>query len=72
MGNGWDFSYNIRLEQSGQDLIVHNGTSRRDTYLLQPNGTWTRREFFREIEQNPDNSFTLTFRDTGVWEFHPF
>ncbi len=75
MGNGWDFSYNIRLEQSGQDLILHNGDTRRDTYLLQPDGTWTRREFFRVIEPNanPDtDTYTLTLSDTSKWEFQPF
>ncbi|MCH8148708.1 MAG: RHS repeat protein, partial [Planctomycetes bacterium] len=72
MGNGWDFSYNIFLEQSGANLIVNNGDSRRDTYDLQGDGTWTRSEFFRVIEQNPDNSFTLTCPDTGSWNYHAF
>lgn len=70
-GNGWDYSYNIRLEPLGPHLKVLNGTSRADTYLLQGDGTWTREEFFRIIEQDGDTSYTLTFPDTGTWHFHP-
>ncbi|MCH8148591.1 MAG: RHS repeat protein [Planctomycetes bacterium] len=72
MGNGWDFSYNIRLEPVGPDLILHNGRTRSDKYTPQPDGTWTRREFLRVIEQNPDGSYTLTHSDTSRWEFQPF
>ena len=71
MGNGWDFSYNIYLEQAGSDLVLHDGNSRRDTYLLQTDGTWAADEFFRVLEQNPDNSYTLTFSDLGEWNLHP-
>jgi RHS repeat-associated protein len=71
-GNSWDFSYNIYLETSGADLVLHDGNSRTDTYVLQPNSKWAREEFFREIEQNLDDSFTLVFADTGRWNFHEF
>ncbi len=71
-GNGWDFSYNIYLEQAGPDLVLHDGNSRTDAYLLQPSGKWAREEFFREIEQNIDDSFTLIFADTSRWDFHAF
>ena len=39
-GNGWDFSYNIFLEQSGSDLILHDGNTRQDTYLDLGGGLW--------------------------------
>jgi RHS repeat-associated protein len=69
-GNGWDFSYNIYIKEDGPDRIVSDGNSRRDRYELQPDGTWTRDEFFRVLEENPDGTYTVTFRDNGRWEFH--
>jgi len=72
IGNGWDFSYNIYLEQIGQDLLLYDGNSRQDRYILQPDGTWARDEFFREIRQNGDGTYTLTFADSGRWIFRPF
>jgi YD repeat-containing protein len=71
MGNGWDFSYNIWVEAQGLNLVLHDGNSRHDLYHVQPDGTWARREFFREITPNPDGSYTLKFPDSGIWNFHP-
>jgi RHS repeat-associated protein len=72
MGNGWDFSYNIYIEQCGPDLLLHDGNTREDTYLFQPDGTWAADGFFREFTQDPNTgAYTLTFPDTGVWEFLP-
>jgi RHS repeat-associated protein len=48
-GNGWDFSYNVFLENTGADLILHDGDTRRDRYFLTPGGDWSRKEFFRTI-----------------------
>lgn len=72
LGNGWDWSYNVRLLQQGPDLVVCDGASRRDTYRAQPGGTWTALEFFREIQPDPQGGLRLTFEDTGRWEFHAF
>jgi anthranilate synthase/aminodeoxychorismate synthase-like glutamine amidotransferase len=69
-GNGWDYSYNIRLEPDGADLRLNDGNTRQDRYELQTDGTWTRRGFFRVVEQNPDNTFTSTFANKGKWNFH--
>ncbi len=71
MGNGWDFSYNIFIEPSGENRILHDGNTRRDLYALQPDGTWAREEFFRVLSLNPNNTYTLTFADTGKWNFKP-
>ena len=71
MGNGWDFSYNIYVERCGPDLILHDGNTRADTYYLQPDGTWAADGFFREFTQEVDDSYTLTFPDTGKWRFFP-
>ena len=71
MGHGWDFSYNVFLETNGNDVVLHDGNSRADLYRSQPNNTWALEEYFRELTRNPDESFTLTFSDTGMWHFHP-
>src|SRR5262245_8144778 len=68
-GNGWDFSYDIRLEESGPDLLLRDGHSRADVYRAQPDGSWARSEFFRSIQEEYDGSFTLTFPDTSRWHF---
>ena len=70
MGNNWDFSYNIQVTQRDHDRIVADGNGRRDRYLLQPDGTWVKEGFFRVLNENPDGTHTLTFADTGRWEFH--
>ncbi len=71
-GNGWDFSYNIFIRAVDQDLEVFDGNSRADLYRLQSDGTWGRAEFFRRLAKNADGSYTLSFEDTGYWQFHPF
>ena len=69
MGNGWDFSYNIYLQSCSGNLIVHDGTGRKDTYYPQANGTWTADGFFGELELQPGNFFIMTFPDTTIWQF---
>lgn len=69
-GNGWDFAYNIRIEASGQDRVLFDGNTRRDTYRLQPDGNWMRKEFFQRLAQNEDGSYTLKFDDGGEWGFN--
>ncbi|MCZ6815846.1 MAG: DUF6531 domain-containing protein, partial [Planctomycetota bacterium] len=71
-GNGWDFSYNISLRQSGPNITVLEGNARTDLYLLQLDGTWTIKEAFRTLSQKENGSYTMTFSDTGRWDFHPF
>lgn len=71
MGNGWDYSYNRRIEQAGADMRLFDGNTRADRYRLRPDGTWARNEFFRVLIMNPDNSFTLTFPNKLQWNFNP-
>lgn len=69
--NGWTFSYDVRcaLTTSG-GMDVYDGTGRKDTFVLQTNGTYTCRQFFSEGTLT-GNVFRLTFADTGYWEFNP-
>lgn len=72
MGNGWDFSYNVFLEENGANLVVHDGNTRTDVYTPQPDGVWIDGDNFNEITQELDGSYTLTFPDSGKWRFHAF
>ena len=73
MGNRWDHSYNIYIEQYGANLIVHNGGGRRDVYAFQEVAAdefiWKKEGFLRELAKKEDGSFTMTFPDTGTWSF---
>jgi YD repeat-containing protein len=73
MGNGWDHSYNIFIEQQGADLVLHDGNSRCDVYTFDPGrNSWHSSGFYRELTQNPDTSYTLMFSDRSSWHFLPF
>ena len=69
-GNGWDFSYNIRVAANGPDYDVFDGRNRKDTYRLQADGTYAADQLFSEGTLS-NNVFTLKFADNGVWKFHP-
>jgi YD repeat-containing protein len=70
-GNGWDFSYGIRIRQEGQALRLFDGNTRRDLYRQRADGTFVAREHFREGRFEPDGAFTLAFADGGTWSFRP-
>jgi YD repeat-containing protein len=71
MGSGWDYSYNIRIEASGPHLWLHDGNTRRDLFVQQPDGTFQRDGFFLLGEENLDGSYTFRFPNKGTWEFYP-
>ena len=73
-GNGWDFAYNLFLEQDGGVIEVCDGNSRRDRFHQQPGSedTWTKREFFRELKKNDDSTFTMRFPGQGIWNYNTF
>ena len=76
MGNGWDFSYNIFIEEAGPDLILHDGNARQDLYLFNPmTNAWEADEFFREFTFDPNplpfGAYTLAFADQSRWQFNP-
>jgi RHS repeat-associated protein len=71
VGNNWDFSYNIFLEEgSGTNVVVNNGAARRDEFVDIGGGKYVQDEFFSELTENPDGTFTMTFSDTGMWNFN--
>jgi hypothetical protein len=76
-GPGWDFSYNISIEpvpaQSGTQaprLRVRDGGGRADVFHRQPDGSYRCDGLFREGRFIGD-TFSLTFADTGTWNFLP-
>ncbi len=73
-GNGWDFSYNIRIEPMGTDIVLHDGNTRVDRYEFlddgTPNGLWAALGFFRELRKEADGSYILRFAGGGAWHFH--
>jgi YD repeat-containing protein len=72
LGNCWSFSYDVRcVQNSSGGMDIFDGTGRKDTFTLQTNGTFICPEFFREGTVS-NNTFTLTFADTGRWVFNPF
>lgn len=71
-GNGWDFSYNISVQQEGEALRLFDGNSRDDLYLPETGSTWARGEFFREFVKNVDGTYTLTLADRTQWHFNTF
>ena len=71
MGNGWDHSYNIRIEQNGGNLVLHDGDGRVDEYCPNASGAWTNPEFFRELVVSA-TGYTMVFHDRSSWNFHDF
>lgn len=71
MGHSWDWSYNISIDRDGDNLILLDGNTRTDEYTPNGRGAWTKGEFFNEIVENPDGSYTMRFPDQSVWEFAP-
>lgn len=69
-GNGWDYSYRVFLEQDGADLILFDGNGRSDRYTPSGSNRWSRNEFFRDLVQNGDGTYTMEFEDKGRWEFN--
>ena len=71
LGNRWSHSYDVSVEQDPSGIAVNDGTGRRDVYFPGTNGVYSRPEFFNEGTLS-NNTFTLTFPDTGKWVFNSF
>ena len=72
MGHGWDHAYNIFLQPDPGGFRLNNGWGRQTLYEPSGPNTFYAAEYFRELRQNPGNTFTLVFPNTGRWEFHGF
>ncbi len=75
MGNGWDHSYNIFVQQLGGDIVVHSGDGRADRYVAGSNGVYSAVGFFNEGQLSDPNDFqhfTLKFPNGGMWTFRAF
>src|SRR5688572_25622273 len=72
-GNGWDFSYNLRLEEEGGPgggLRLHDGTGRGDVYERHADAVAARGFFVEGRENEAAGTFVFRFRDGGTWNFH--
>lgn len=72
MGKGWTHYYDIRVEEAGADLVLHDGTGRRDLFIQQADGTYRRDGFFYEITRDAANRVKVKFPWLGEWNFHSF
>lgn len=70
-GNGWDFSYDLRIVRAGHHLRLMDGNGRSDVYRPLGVNSWVAQEFFREGAFNADGTFSLVFADRGEWKFEP-
>lgn len=70
MGVRWSHSYDVWCVTGATETVVFDGTGRKDTFRLQPNGTFSAPGLFRE-GVTTNGSFRLTFADSGYWEFDP-
>jgi len=70
MTYNWTLSYDVSVSPTVDGMAVFDGTGRRDVYYPGTNGIYSREELFNEGRLSND-VFTLTFSDTGHWEFNP-
>ncbi len=70
-GPGWTCAYDISVVRQGAAHVkVFDGGGRADTYVLQPDGSYTCDGMFRSGRFDGE-TFTLTFADQGKWVFCP-
>ena len=67
-GQRWTHCYDVGCAASGSDIVVYDGTGRRDLYRSQPGGIYSCPGFFREGAFT-GGVFRLTFANAGFWEF---
>lgn len=71
-GYGWCFSYDIRVEPRGEDLVLYNGDSRWDLFIKDPGSdTWTAPGHFTVITKESDESFLVTLQHYNFWALAP-
>jgi RHS repeat-associated protein len=70
-GSGWTFNYNINLaETSIGDVLVMTEDGRRDTYTLNPDGTYTSPlNVYDTLAKNSDGTYTLNKKNQVKYYF---
>ncbi len=72
MGRNWTHSYDIRVQTSGADLLLQDGTGRVDRYLPSGTNTWAAVGHTRTIElDSTSGQFTVTHQHGGRWLLAP-
>jgi len=74
LGPGWTHSYDVFVDPGGSadaQVVLHDGSGRRDLLARQPDGTYAADELFVEGAWLADGSFELTFPDASRWLFRP-
>lgn len=69
IGNGWDHSYNIFIEEVFGGLLLHDGNGRHDLLLPDSDGIYRGNGIFALGEFDSSGRFVLTFPNHGRWEF---
>ncbi len=72
LGNQWDYSFNIWIQEMGNQILLADGNSRRDLFNVRSDGTLTRQEFFQDFVEVAEGEYHLVYPDQSRWEFHPF
>jgi RHS repeat-associated protein len=70
-GSGWTFNFNIKLaETSIGDVLLMTEDGRRDTYTLNPDGTYTPPlNVYNTLAKNPDSTYTLNKKNQIKYYF---
>ena len=70
MGNNWTPSFDIRVTQSGSDMIVRDGAGRAGRISCKATARSSRSRLF-PAQNVRGKAFTLEFADKGRWVFNP-
>ena len=70
VGKGWDFNYNMRLVEDGNDVILRDGTGRIDKYISNGQGDFNTPAGFYNVLDDIGQGWTLTGRYGTVFTFN--
>ncbi len=73
LGFGWDSNVNARLAPLGTDVLYHDGSGRRETFLRQDATHFTSPAGrYAVLRENADGSFSMRDPDGTIHGFHAF